>query len=281
MEVDKRFREWIGAIDKTSSDLWVLFGEALHRALIARGTKPGARIVLLPAGLIGLLPLGLAQDPASGQRLGDIYEIIIAPSLDALDSASRALASPPDLSLAAAINPTGEIRRLALPFTEVEGALVAAHFARMVRSPIRFDKSNAEPEVVVAGLKGRSHWHFASHGRFDWNDVRASGLLMRDGEALSLGRLLDTEGSLGRPRLVVLSACETGLYDIERNPEEFVGLPATFLQIGAAGVLSSLWPVDDLATALLIAKFYDLHMHERLAPPTALKGAQAWLRELD
>ena len=177
-------------------------------------------------------------------------------------------------SMAAAINPTGD-----LVFTDIEGAVVVQHFARMSRSLISFDKSNAEPEVVVAALKGRSYWHFASHGNFDWNDVRASGLLMRHKEVLSIGRLLDAEGSLGHPRLVVLSACETGLYDITRNPEEFLGLPATFLQIGAAGVVSSLWPVDDLATALLVAKFYDLHMQEQLSPPKSLKAAQTWVRD--
>ena len=86
---------------------------------------------------------------------------------------------------------------------------------------------------------------------------------------------------------MVLSACETGLYDIDRNPDEFVGLPATFMQAGAAGVVGSLWLVDDLATALLMAKFYDLHLggpkgsgpKGGLAPPTALRQAQAWLRD--
>jgi CHAT domain-containing protein len=76
---------------------------------------------------------------------------------------------------------------------------------------------------------------------------------------------------------VVLSACETGLYDFGRNPDEFVGLPATFMQIGAAGVLGTLWLVDDLATSLLMARFYDLHIGG-LEPPAALRQAQAWLR---
>ena len=92
---------------------------------------------------------------------------------------------------------------------------------------------------------------------------------------LSVGRLLETDG-LGRPRLVVLSACETGLYDIRRNPGGFVGLPGTFTALGAVGVLGTLWPVSDAATALLIAKFYELHMGQRLAPPTALRRAQLW-----
>jgi CHAT domain-containing protein len=102
---------------------------------------------------------------------------------------------------------------------------------------------------------------------------------MREGERLTIGRLMEARGSLGRPRLVVLSACETGLYDIDRNPDEFVGLPATFMQAGAAGVVGSLWLVDDLATALLMAKFYDLHQggaRGGVTPPTALRQAQTW-----
>ena len=56
-------------------------------------------------------------------------------------------------------------------------------------------------------------------------------------------------------------------------------MPATFTALGAAGVLGTLWPVSDAATALLIAKFYDLHLEAGLSPPTALNQAQAWLRE--
>jgi CHAT domain-containing protein len=95
---------------------------------------------------------------------------------------------------------------------------------------------------------------------------------------LTVERLLETDG-LGRPRLVVLSACETGLYDIDRNPDEFIGLPGTFTALGAGGVLGTLWPVSDAATALLIAKFYELHRDGRRSPPTALRDAQLWLRQ--
>ena len=131
---------------------------------------------------------------------------------------------------------------------------------------------------MLAALKGKTHWHFASHGTFSWEDARQSALVMHDHARLSVGRLLETDG-LGRPRLVVLSACETGLYDINSNPDEFIGLPGTFTALGAAGVLGTLWPVSDAATALLIAKFYELHMGQGLAPPTALSRAQAWLRQ--
>lgn len=98
-----------------------------------------------------------------------------------------------------------------------------------------------------------------------------------EGTPLNVGRLLETDG-LGRPRLVALSACETGLYDITTSPDEFIGLPATFTALGAAGVLGTLWPVSDAASALLIAKFYELHMGAGLRPPTALRRAEGRLQ---
>jgi CHAT domain-containing protein len=274
-ERDQRINEWLGSIEGIGHSLWELLGRALAHTLQERGAKAGSRLIWLPTGEIGLIPVGLAQDPASGRRLGDTYEIVYAPSLEALAAGARQLAEPLKPSLAAAINPAGEVSDLALPLTEIEGALVSAHF--IGKANITLDKFTATPDAVLATLKGRSYWHFSSHGRFDWNDPRESGLLMRHEAMLTLGRILEKEGSLGHPRLVVLSACETGLYDPSRNPDEFVGLPAAFMQIGATGVLASLWQVDDLATALLIAKFYESHFNG-LAPPAALRRAQSWLR---
>ena len=57
-----------------------------------------------------------------------------------------------------------------------------------------------------------------------------------------------------------------------------MGLPAAFLELGAGGVIGSLWQVNDLATALLMARFYELHIDGGLAPAAALKQAKVWLR---
>src|SRR5262249_40026617 len=59
----------------------------------------------------------------------------------------------------------------------------------------------------------------------------------------------------------------------------FIGLPGTFTALGAVGVLGTLWPVSDAATALLMAKFYELHMGSGLPPPTAFRLAQLSLRQ--
>ena len=84
---------------------------------------------------------------------------------------------------------------------------------------------------------------------------------------------------IGRPRLVILSACETGVFDFQRTRDQFIGLPATFLQAGAAGVIGTLWPVDDTSTALIMMKFYNLHLANNMEPALALRRAQLWLRD--
>lgn len=270
-EKQKRWPQWLAAIEQIGPELWRLFGRDLARTLEAHDLKPGAPLVWVPSGWLGVLPFGLAQDPESKRRLGDVYEIAVTPSLAALAAVRDRAAASDARSLAAVVNPTGD-----LPASELEGALITQQFPESARKALV--REEATLDAVLAALKGRSHWHFASHGTFTWSDVRQSALILRDFERLSVGRLLDTSG-LGRPRLVVLSACETGLSEITSNPDEFVGLPSTFMALGAAGVLGTLWPVSDAATALLMARFYELHIGEGLSPPTALHRAQAWLRQ--
>jgi CHAT domain-containing protein len=88
-------------------------------------------------------------------------------------------------------------------------------------------------------------------------------------------------------RLVVLSACQTAITDFNTLPDEAIGLPAGFFQAGVPGVVGSLWPVNDVSTALLMEKFYELHLQGDkrteegpLVPARALCRAQLWLRDV-
>ncbi len=269
-EQKKRWPEWLAAVDRIGPALFRLFGARLDTGLRDRGIKRGSRVVWLPSGWLGVLPLGLVQNTSSGQRLAYDYEISVAPSLETLAAARHQAETAGPPTLAAIVNPTGD-----LPGADKEGEIVASHFA--AESRLLLFHARATPDAVLGALKTQTHWHFASHGTFSWSDVNQSALIMHGPARLSVGRLTTTEG-LGRPRLVVLSACETGLIEITNNPDEFIGLPGSFMGLGAAGVIGTLWPVNDAATALLIAKFYELHIGEQQAPSTALNRAQEWLR---
>jgi CHAT domain-containing protein/tetratricopeptide (TPR) repeat protein len=271
-----RIKEWRKAIEDVGPALWGLFVGRLDRELQRIGLKDGDQIIWMPTEALGLLPLGLARDTVTEREFGTAFEIVQAPSLDLVVSASRYIASPYEPSFAAILNPTGNFPELDLPFAEIEGRFAASRFAKPF--VVELDQRNATPSEVLRALKDKTYWHFASHGKFDWKDARRSSLSLKDKSQLTIGELLQARGAVARPRLVVLSACETGLYDSRQNPGEFIGLPAAFMRLGSAGVLGTLWQVDDAATAFLMIKFYEFHLDRGLSPPAALKQAQAWLR---
>jgi CHAT domain-containing protein len=83
-----------------------------------------------------------------------------------------------------------------------------------------------------------NYLHFACHGSYDWQDPIQSGLYLADRRRLTLAdaivRLDLGAARLGRSRPAKPS-------DIRQSPDEFLGLPAGFLQAGAPAVISALW----------------------------------------
>jgi len=120
--------------------------------------------------------------------------------------------------------------------------------------------------------------HFATHGMLDSHTPALSGLVFslvdekgrpKDGFL----RLWDIYNLHLPAELVVLSSCQTGLGK-EIAGEGLVGLTRGFFYAGAARVIASLWKVDDLATAELMARLYDGMLHKGLSPAAALRSAQ-------
>jgi CHAT domain-containing protein len=76
----------------------------------------------------------------------------------------------------------------------------------------------------------------------------------------------------------VLNGCESGMVKPEQV-DEYFGLSAGFLFAGAACVVSTLWSVWDLSSALLSLRFHE-SWRAGQTPLAALSGAQRWLRGL-
>jgi len=85
--------------------------------------------------------------------------------------------------------------------------------------------------------------------------------------------------NLSNTELVVLSACETGLGDIQGN-EGVYGLQRAFKIAGAKYLIMSLWQVPDQQTSMLMTTFYKKLLKEKLTIPNAFHAAQKELREI-
>jgi CHAT domain-containing protein len=101
------------------------------------------------------------------------------------------------------------------------------------------------------------------------------------GESDGAAGILTAEAIASLPlagiRMVVLSACETGLGKLAAGEGVF-GLQRAFHQAGAQRVVASLWKVEDDATRALMTEFYRNLWQKGLGAAEALRQAQITLR---
>jgi CHAT domain-containing protein/tetratricopeptide (TPR) repeat protein len=239
---------------------------------------PSRSVVVVPTGLLGLLPLTAVPTGAvGGEVLDDLGEVRLAPSAAAYAASRRRALEPRQHHLVgvADTDPSSP-----LPGSQAELASVTALF-----SPSHADYAIG-PQATRSWLLGHapiaSHLHLACHGKSELAAASGGTLRLAGGEELTMGDLLD--GRLSNCRLAVASACQSGHFAMGEYPDEFTGLPAGLLQAGAACTIVSLWQVDDHATALLMTRLYELLDPNLSAseqePVAALRAARAWLRGL-
>ncbi|TVU53399.1 MAG: CHAT domain-containing protein [Arthrospira sp. PLM2.Bin9] len=105
-----------------------------------------------------------------------------------------------------------------------------------------------------------------------------------NGKLLDLAKCLTLEDilnlDLSNCRLVTLSASETGITDFTSTSDEYIGLSSGFLVAGAPNVVSTLWAVADISTAIFMIQFYQtIQQQPYLSVVLALRQTQTWLRE--
>ncbi len=83
--------------------------------------------------------------------------------------------------------------------------------------------------------------------------------------------------NLSNTKLVVLSACETGLGDI-KGTEGVYGLIRAFKMAGAESIIASLWQIPDKETEIFMTKFYKNLLKQKNIEK-AFKNAQKFMRK--
>jgi len=270
------YRDWSAHVTETLDWLWTVLLGPLDAHLRNRDNiAAGGSVVLLPTGLLGVLPLQAARPGDGAVPFGDRWTVSLAPSvrtlLDCRERAEAALDRPQRLF--GIIDPDGS-----LPGARLEARALARLFSHAERKMLT--GAEAARGQVLRWLSWPTHLHASTHGFHHPRTPAESGLLLAGDEKLLLRDL--RAARLKGARLVFLSACETGLAGVLKLAEEFFGLPAGFAAAGAAGVVGSLWPVFDDTSYLLTTQFYselhDVHGRERQPSAAALQAAQSWLR---
>ncbi|MEG4206766.1 CHAT domain-containing protein, partial [Microcoleus sp. Pol7_A1] len=164
-----------------------------------------------------------------------------------------------------------------LPFTRQEAQTISSLFPSASSRQI-FDFDASRTTATDGNLANYQIVHFATHGLANSQNPELSGILMSmvdDKGNLVNGflRLTDIFNLKLAANLVVLSACQSGMGQNVKG-EGMVGLTRGFMYAGAQRVAVSLWSVDDEGTAVLMQKFYQKMLQQKLAPAAALRAAQ-------
>jgi len=240
---------------------------ALYDTLVAKALPAvhGDRLLIVPHDVLHYLPFAALRDP-DGHWLVERYTLSTLPSASVLRYVGDKGAGAGAATLAIGNPDLGP--GLELRFAEREARLVAdKRPAATVLVRGEATEARAKSLLGAAGIV-----HFATHGELSETDPLSSALLLAPGGGDD-GRL-EVREVLGldlHARLVVLSACETGLGKLSRG-DELVGLQRAFLYAGTPAVVTTLWKVDDRASFELVRVFYERLAAADSAP--ALRQAQ-------
>jgi CHAT domain-containing protein/tetratricopeptide (TPR) repeat protein len=255
---------WFDTIEIITGQLWQ---EVMGPIFGHLSSLKARQAFLIPTGLLSLLPLHAAwMDEEGGRRryLHEFLPISYIPSARSLAHVRSVAVVAADRLLA--VDEPRPVKGSSLLNSHAEVTAICSYF----KGPQRLEHEKATRNAVLQALFGAQVAHFSCHGGADWRDPEKSGLLMANGEMLTVKDLFELH--LDGARLATLSACETGVPGT-KLPDEVVSLPSAFIRAGFAGAIGSLWTVPDQSTAKLMTCFYQLWRQKRLTPVQALAEA--------
>ncbi len=241
--------------------------------LIANHLQGIDELILVPHLYLHLIPFAampISDKEKSEQFLGDKFLIRYVPSCQVWEFCQKRprLDSQLDYGIA-------ENTREDLHFSSFECQQVAELYQVSPERRLqgRRKATVAEYRRLVKQVQGILSSH---HAQSRLDNPLESVLILGDG-FITLGDLLTPGWRLQQLVDVFLSCCETAMGDTTLT-DDILTIAFGFLCAGARSVVSTLWAVDDLATALF-SLFY--HQHKQMVSrPLALRKAQEDLRTL-
>lgn len=270
---NKQSQGWRDTLEKVTKQLWDKFIESIRYRLNELNTQ---WVILIPEGGLHSLPIHAAWQESNGVKrfFIDEYHVAYAPSLKLLYQSLQLQSNCRfDNPVVAAVQAYSN--SASLSYTRLEGIIIG----KALNTEPLLD-GEVTRKAVVERCLGASHIHLACHGNFMGTDMPLTAWLELAGnQRLTLNDIRSL--SLKKTRLVVLSACETGMSDLLMlPPDEAMGMPTAFLYAGAGAVIGSLWVVNDCSTMLLMERFYRNYLNRKMKPIMALREAQLWLRSV-
>lgn len=248
----------------------------LYDLLIPPDLSPGKQLCLAPdKSLHGLAFNTLVSK--DGRYLLEDYALFYAPSASVLvtatEMAPNRMASSSDSVLAIGNPAFDHEENPHLPNLE-SAAVEARSVAGSYQRSLTFIGSEATKEKFLRNLENADVVHFAGHYVANRQSPANSKLLFAGGELRSFEL---SNYRLNRPKLIVLSACETG-FEVYNKSEGAIGIARTFLALGAPLVVASQWQVDSESTKDLMIAFHQNRTQKRMASVESLRQAQLTMK---
>ncbi|MFB6908217.1 CHAT domain-containing protein [Streptomyces bacillaris] len=251
-------------IDDVLGWAWDRVTEPVLSALGHTGPRPldrRPRLWWVATGSFAFLPLHAAGHHGleearrgAGRTVMDRVVSSYTPTVRALGHARRATPATPGPG-------PRSVLIVAMPETPGEAPLrgvgrEVADIAGAVPDTEILAGERATHEAVRGAVPRHTSAHFACHGVGEPRNPATSRLLLDDHLAAPFDVAAVSGLDLARAELAYLSACSTTESSV-RSADESVHITAAFLLAGFAGVVGTLWPVQDSAARRIAVAFYE------------------------
>jgi tetratricopeptide (TPR) repeat protein/CHAT domain-containing protein len=231
-------------------------------------------LIIIPDGWLGTVPIHTLPLPheLGGGCLADRFTVSYAPSLSLAERLVRK-AGKRRHTVLAVVNPHDELKaKNFLGGGALEGITVQERYPR---ATILMGKESTTEGFLRAALKGPGICHVSAHMATVPNDPLKSYIILADGR-LEL-RDIYARMRMSGTWLTILNGCRSGVVGKDTSAGNPEGLSLGFLFAGSTTVLSTLWPVDDLPSAMLMDRFH-FELQGKVSVSRALTRAVDWLR---